>query len=307
MSGEASVVYPDAARARIWPTEGARFAGSLIVAGSAIAFSTAGLFTRLIAADVWTMLFWRGVFGGLFIAAYIVWRQRAASWAALSAIGRAGLLVASCSTIATICFVTALRQTTVADVTIIYATAPFLAAAIAFVWTRERPSRATLGASVVALAGVVVMCGSALSGGHSLGDLLALGMTALMALMMVVIRKHRHVSMLPAACLSAFACTVAVVPLAHPASVMTEDLVLLGLFGTTQFGLGLLLLTIGSRLISATRASLLANLELPLAPLWVWLAFGEIPSEPTYIGGALVCVAVVLDLVADQLRPHQTC
>jgi hypothetical protein len=43
----------------------------LIVAVSAIAFSTAGLFTRLISTDVWTMLFWRGLFGGLLIAAYI--------------------------------------------------------------------------------------------------------------------------------------------------------------------------------------------------------------------------------------------
>jgi drug/metabolite transporter (DMT)-like permease len=305
VSGDASVINRDTSLARIWPAETARFAGSLIVAVSAIAFSTAGLFTRLIAADVWTMLFWRGVFGGLLIAAFIVWRERVATWAAIRAIGRAGLLVAACSTIATICFVTALRRTTVADVTIIYATAPFLAAGIAFVWTRERPSRATLGASALALAGVVVMCGSALSGGHALGDLLALGMTVLMALMMVVIRKNRHVSMLPAAGLSAFACAIAVLPLAHPASVMPEDLVLLGLFGTTQFGLGLLLLTIGSRLISAARASLLANLELPFAPLWVWLAFGEIPSEPTYIGGVLVCAAIVLELVADQLRPHQ--
>ena len=121
----------------------------------------------------------------------------------------------------------------------------------------------------------------------------------------VVIRKHRQVSMLPAACLSAFSCAVAVFPLAHPTDVVTRDLILLGLFGTTQFGLGLLLLTIGSRLISATRASLLANLELPFAPLWVWLAFDEVPSRLTTIGGGIVLAAVLLDLVADQMRPHQ--
>ena len=64
-----------------------------------------------------------------------------------------------------------------------------------------------------------------------------------------------------------------------------------------------MLLTIGSRLISATRASLLVNLELPFAPLWVWLAFGEVPSQATAIGGGIVCVAVVLDLVADRALP----
>jgi drug/metabolite transporter (DMT)-like permease len=280
--------------------------GSLIVAVSAVAFSTAGLFTRLVSVDVWTMLFWRGVFGGLLVAAFIAWRERAAIGSAILAVGWAGLLTAACSTLATICFITALRETTVADVTVIYATAPFIAAAIAWVWTRERPGRATLAASVLAFIGVMIMYDGALSAGQMLGDLLALVMTALMALMMVIIRRYRHVSMLPAACLSAFACAVAVLPWAHPAAVTGGDLGLLILFGTTQFGLGLLLLTIGSRLIPATRTSLLANLELPFAPLWVWLAFGELPSRLTVVGGGIVCAAVLLDLVAAYKRrdPH---
>jgi drug/metabolite transporter (DMT)-like permease len=302
MTSTVSTIDSPVTLTRVRTGEAPRSAGSLIVAVSAIAFSTAGLFTRLISADVWTMLFWRGLFGGLLIAGYIAWRERGAIRASFAAIGRAGLLTASCSTIGTICFITALRETTVADVTVIYATAPFLAAGIAWAWTRERPGRSTLVASSLALFGVVVMCGAALSMGHVLGDILALAMTALMALMMVVIRKNRQVSMLPAACLSAFACAVAVFPLAHPTDVTTLDLIRLGLFGTTQFGLGLLLLTIGSRLISATRASLLANLELPFAPLWVWLAFGEVPSQLTSIGGGIVLSAVLLDLMADQMR-----
>jgi len=276
--------------------------GSLLVVVAAVAFSTAGLFTRLVATDVWTILFWRGLFGGLLIACYIGWKCRAATPAAFVSIGWAGLSAAACSTVATICFVTALRQTTVADVTIIYATAPFLAATIAFVWMRERQRRVTLAASGLALLGVVVMFGGALSAGHVLGDVLALTMTDLMALMMVIIRKNRQVSMLPAACLSAFGCALAVLPLAHPADVTAPEFIWLGLFGTTQFGLGLLLLTNGSRLISATRASLLANLELPLAPLWVWLAFGEVPSQLTCVGGAIVLIAVLADFRADGRR-----
>jgi drug/metabolite transporter (DMT)-like permease len=287
------------------PDRDTRRAGFLLVTAAAVAFSTAGLFTRLIASDVWTMLFWRGVFGGLLIAGYIAWRHRAATPRVFVSIGRAGMLAATCSTVGTICFVTALRQTTVADVTVIYATAPFIAALIAWMWTRERQSRTTLAASGLALLGVVAMFGAALSAGHALGDFLALAMTVLMASMMVIIRHNRQVSMLPAACLSAFACALVVVPLAHPSDVTTQDLTRLGLFGTTQFGLGLLLLTIGSRLISATRASLLANLELPFAPLWVWLAFGEVPSQLTCVGGGVVFAAVLLDLAADQRRPRQ--
>ena len=140
--------------------------GALIVAASAVAFSTAGLFTRLIDADVWTMLFWRGLSGGLLIMACIAWQHRAGTATAFAAIGRAGLVVAACSTVATICFISALRATTVADVTILYATAPFIAAALAWIWLRETPPVATLLASLLGLIGVAVMGSGALSGGH---------------------------------------------------------------------------------------------------------------------------------------------
>ena len=280
------------------PPERHPIAGPLLILGSALAFSTAGLFTRLLHTDVWTMLFWRGLFGGLFIAGFIAWRERGATATAFRAIGRPGLLAGACSTLATICFINALRLTTVADVTIIYATAPFIAAAIAWLWLRQREGWLTLLASLLALFGVVIMVNAAVSDGHLAGNVLALVMTGLMALMMVLVRRHRGTSMLPASCLSALACAVVVWPVAQPMAVSVPEFLMLALFGITQFGLGLLLLTLGSRLISATRASLLANVELPVAPFWVWLAFGELPGLPTLIGGGIVLLAVALEMAA---------
>ncbi len=49
-------------------------------------------------------------------------------------------------------------------------------------------------------------------------------------------------------------------------------------------------------MISALRTALLANLELPCAPLWVWLAFGEVPAPLTFVGGGIVCLAILLEL-----------
>lgn len=45
------------------------YTGVLFLALAAICWSTAGLFTRLIAQDPWTILFWRGVFGALLTGA----------------------------------------------------------------------------------------------------------------------------------------------------------------------------------------------------------------------------------------------
>jgi drug/metabolite transporter (DMT)-like permease len=259
---------------------------------AAVAYSTAGFFTRLIHLDPWTILFWRGMFAGLFIAGCLLWRYRRGTWAAVRAIGWPGLAAASFSTLATIFFINAFRRTSVADVTIIFATAPFMTAALAWLWIGERESWTTLVASTGALIGVIVMVGGAVMEGHLFGDLLAFGMTMSMALVMIIIRRHRDTPMLPAAGLSAFLCPLAVAPVAHPAAVGPTDLFNLALFGVTQFGLGLLLLTLGARLISATESALMNALEGPLAPFWVWLAFREVPPASTLAGGVIVMIAV---------------
>jgi drug/metabolite transporter (DMT)-like permease len=282
---------------------GSRWLGVTLVVLSACAFSTAGFFTRLIDTDVWTMLFWRGLFGGLFIAGYVIWRERAGALVASRRIGLPGLVAAGCSTAATICFINALRQTTVADVLVINATAPFITAGLAWAWTGERERWTTLAASAVALLGVVVTVGAAIGSGRLFGDVLALAMTILISAMMVVIRRYRAVSMLPAAALSAFLCALVVWPWAAPASATGWNFVDLILFGTTQFGLGLLLLTVGTRLISAPRSALIGALETPLAPALVWLAFGEVPSPATALGGAIVLAAVVGDLSVTREQP----
>lgn len=274
--------------------------GAVLVVLSAFAFSAAGYFTRLIDVDVWTMLFWRGVFGGLFIAGYVVLRDGSGAFDTVRRIGKVGLLAAACSALATICFINALRETTVADVLVINATAPFVTAGLAWAWTGARERRSTFVASSVALLGVVVTVVDAFDSGRLLGNALALLMTVLISAMMVAIRRQRAVCMLPAAALSAFLCALMVWPWAAPGSVTAEDIGNLYLFGTLQFGLGLLLLTLGTRLISASRSALIGALETPLAPALVWLAFGEAPSLMTCLGGAIVLAAVVADLVVTK-------
>jgi len=276
--------------------------GILLALASAVAFSTAGLFTRLITVDAWTILFWRGLFAGLFIGGYVIWQHRARTLAAIRAIGWIGFIPVACTSLSTICFINALRLTDVADVVVIAATAPFVTAALGWLWTGERESRVTLGVSAVALAGVALMFDVSLSRDHLVGNLLACAMTVLISIPKVVIRHKREISMLPAASLGAFGCALAVLPVASPAAPSAADFAYLVLFGTSQFGLGLLLITIATRLISATRSALIESLDTPLAPLWVWLAFGETPRLMTCIGGVVVMLAVIVDMLLSSRR-----
>lgn len=77
----------------------------------------------------------------------------------------------------------------------------------------------------------------------------------------------------------------------------------LAIFGAGQIGLGLILLTIGARLIPAAQVALISLLEVVLGPLWVWLAVGERPGITTVIGGAIVVAAVILQ-VRDGSAPR---
>jgi hypothetical protein len=72
-------------------------------------------------------------------------------------------------------------------------------------------------------------------------------MALCMAIMMLIIRDRNQTPMLPAACLSALLCPVA----ASPLDVSMIDLLKLFLFGTAQFGLGLIFLTIGGQIVCA--------------------------------------------------------
>lgn len=91
-------------------------------------------------------------------------------------------------------------------------------------------------------------------------------------------------------------------PFASPAAISAHDLGNLALFGIVSFGLGLVLYTIGARHLHAARTALISSLDTPLAPLWVWLAFAERPAAASLVGGAIVMLAVVANVVSEPTR-----
>ncbi|MCW2086592.1 UNVERIFIED_ORG: drug/metabolite transporter (DMT)-like permease [Bradyrhizobium japonicum] len=274
--------------------------GIALVIAAAIAWSTAPFFTRLLPFDPWTILFWRGVFAGSLISVFLVAMQgRAALWQ-LVVPGRGSLLVASLSALGMISFIPALQMTNVMNVAVLIATQPFVAAALAWLWLGEAATWRTLIASLIAFAGVVITVGGVQAG----ADLGGLALSCLMVLaissMTVVIRRHRQTSMVAAAALSNFMGSLVSLPFAHDiAHVGGNNLAILAMFGCLQVALGLTFYMLGSRLLPSGQASLIATLETPLMPFWIWVAFREVPAVHALIGGALVIGAVVADIAGD--------
>ena len=270
--------------------------GLVMVTASAVAWSTAGFFTRLIALDSWTLLFWRGVFATAGMLAFMLATQGKAAFGQFAKLRGPGWLFALISGAGMIVYITSLTLTTVAHVSIIYCIVPFVAAGMAWLVMRERPSQVAIAASFVALIGVVVMVGFGGREGSIAGDLLAVVMTIGMAGMMVITRKHHDIPILAAACLSALLSSLACWPLASHAMPTPIELGELVLFGLINSALGIALFTLGARRIPAIETALIGALDAPLAPVWVWLAFGETPGRNTILGGILVFGAVLANI-----------
>lgn len=278
-------------------------AGVALVLVSTVAWSTAGFFMRLIALDGWTILAWRGVFGALAALAFVAAVEGRNTAAAFVAIGGRGLLFCLLSTGGMVTFLMALTLTSVAHVAILNATIPLFTAGLARLVLKEPLTRATLVASLVALGGAALAVGTGIAHGDWRGD----GLAALMALClagMVVVGRGATVPIVPATCLSSLLGSAVSLPFAGTLAVSPGDLLSLALFGVTTLGLGLILFTLGAARIPAAQTALIGALDAPLAPLWVWLAFGEVPGTAALAGGAIVVAAVVGNILADA-RPAQ--
>ena len=279
--------------------------GQLAVALAAVAWSTAGLFQRELTVGTATQLAGRAAFAFVALLVYIGVAQSEGLVEAFRSIGRPGIGVAICMATASGCFIVALNHTTVAHVLFTQAISPLLAAVLAWLVLGERVTGRVWAAMGIAIAGVALMIGGP-GGSDALGDAVALLMSFSFAVAIVITRRHRHVSMAPATCLAQLLLVVVAVPFAHPAAIGAHDLFYLVLLGGFQMGVGLALFAAGARLIAAAEVALITLLEVVLGPLWVWFAFSETPDTATLVGGAVVLLAVVVQVAGDLRLPVRT-
>ena len=120
--------------------------------------------------------------------------------------------------------------------------------------------------------------------------------------MIVITRYRRDVSMLPATCASQALVILFLAPFASFGSATRSDWGIFFALGVFQMGLGLALLTVGARLLPSAEVALFSLLEIVLGPLWVWLAYSERPSTATFVGGAVVTAAVVVQATASEMH-----
>ncbi|NQW11456.1 MAG: DMT family transporter [Alphaproteobacteria bacterium] len=252
------------------------------------------LIMRLVGAEPWTTLFWRGAMMTVgFVLLALVW-YRGRTVAAIRAIGGLGLLISVIWTCNTVFFVVSISLTSVANTLIIVALAPLFAAVIGIAALGEPVRPRTWLAIAVAFAGIAVIFADGWRTGALVGDLAAVGTAVGLAAHFVLVRAARPVDMTPAVGLSGITTALAGLVGAHSLALPPEGVLMMAGLGILILPLSFAMITLAPLYIPAAEVSLVLLLETVLGPLWVWLALAEDPGPRTLIGGGVVLAALLL-------------
>ena len=265
-------------------------------------WSIAGLVVRLMhEATEWQILFYRSLALVVTLLIFIGLRNHGKLIETFLLAGFHAYMAGAFLSIGFACWIFAMTHTTIANALFVLSAAPFLAAILARLFLGEKVKRSTWLYMILASAGVAVMVGEGAKIGTLSGNLYALGAAMGFAAFTVTLRKGKAVDMTPAVCWAGIWGTfIAAFMLAGSQlsfSLSTHDVLLCGLLGFVQVGLGLILFTAGSRYVPAAEITLLSLTEVVLGPIWVWIGVGETPSQLTLLGGAIVLSAIVAQAI----------
>ncbi len=292
-----AIVYAPGMRipppAAVIPTVRRGYAMFLMVVSSVV-ISFGGLISRMIEdADASQINFYRSTSLVITFAAVFAFTHRGRTVSDFRKIGLSGVFASLSLTVAGIAFMQALANTTVANTMFTLASIPFLTAALAWIFLREGLKAVTLVTMIVAAAGVMMMVADGIGLGELYGNAMALVTALGFSGFAVIVRRNRHIDMLPALILSAaFICLISLALRYDDLMIPWRDIVLCIIWGAGLSGIGNCLFIIASRHLVAGELTLFMLLEFALSPLWVWLVVSEAPTLWALAGGTLVILSV---------------
>ncbi|MGB1446398.1 MAG: DMT family transporter [Arenicellales bacterium] len=290
------------------PTTSHQMKGVLLCLCGIVLLSPDSLLLRLIGADLWTLAFWRGGLSAVGLAvAVLLMEGRQPGQQQLLRLTRQGVVVAVSFAIANLAFIFSIQNTAVANTLVIMSLSPLFAALLSYFFFREPISTGTWLAAVAIFLGLTMVFYGSLATGGVVGDLAALVTSLCVAISLVLMREHRDISMVPALAWSSGLACLAALPFALPASLSGTALILMLVLGLIVLPASLTMIGLAPRYLPAPEVSLILRLEALLAPLWVWLVLGEVPSRQTLIGGGIILATLIcLSLYTIRMQRGRT-
>ena len=266
----------------------------LLIASSSLLISINGFMLRSIeAANEWQVIFGRQIFFTPAILLVLALRYRGQLIRMFIDAGWVGVAAGICLGLANPTVILAMTHTTIANALFTLSASPLITAVLAWIILRESISKITLIAIAVAMIGISMMLADGLGGGSIAGNLLALLCAFFFSLFVIFLRLGKDRNMLPTSVLGgAVGALVGLAGAGWDYHLSVHDGLLCLLWGGGIVTVVHFLFIQGTRYVPSAEIMLITLIEFILGPMWVWLGFGERPSNMALIGGGLVLAAV---------------
>lgn len=271
------------------------FIGGFLCLASGLCFSSGGYFVRSVSIDGWEIIFFRCLFAAITIIVLLVVRERERAIRVMWSAGWPSVVVGFTTAWAIIAYVLAIRMTLVANVIAIMTTSTVMVALLAGPMLGERVALRTWLAMLASLLGIGVMFSGSTGAGSVYGNLLAVSIAIAIAVQTLFARRHHGLRMETSVIVAAFVAGLVALPLALPLEATTRELGIMALFGGVQLAGALVLYFQAARFLPAPVLIFVVLIDAVFAPIWVWLAFDEVPGNPTFAGAGIILAAVLVN------------
>jgi len=278
-----------------------KFKGQLAVLATAVLWSTSGIAIKV---NIWHPMVIAG-FRSLLAAVFmlvvrLVTRTRIDKQNERFPFWAASFAFASCM----ICFITANKLTTSANVIMLQYSAPVWAALLGWVLVREKPHWEHWGALVLVSSGLFLFFRDGLSVGSHLGDAISILSGVFLGASSVFLRMMKKGSPQDAMIMSQVIVALVCTPFffLFPPAIDPTVVISISFLGIFQAGLASVTFSYGIKRISAVQAMLIAAAEPILNPIWVLIIIGEKPSLTALAGGIIILAAVVSSSLISKYR-----
>ena len=268
-------------------------------------WSLAGVVVKsLEQATEWQINFYRCISLALFVAIVTLIRYRRSTLAVLRVGGFKTVVAGALLSGAMLCNVVALKYTTVAVAVFVMAAAPILAALLGKIFLAEQVSARVWASIAMAVAGIAIMVGGRLQVGDTIGVAVAVLGIVFFGIYAVTLRVGKNVDMTPAVLYGGAIGAVVSLSVSIGTGVGLVipwiEAMWCSLLGVVQLGLGSVLFALAAQGVPAVQLTLFALGEPLLAPVWVWLMLGDLPTAATLTGGAILFAALALQISATK-------
>ncbi|MBL7975803.1 MAG: DMT family transporter [Candidatus Kapabacteria bacterium] len=192
-------------------------------------------------------------------------------------------------------YVTANKLTTNANAIVLQYTAPIYVALFGAWFLKERLRTIDILTTLVVLGGIALFFLDKLTNDSLLGIIVALLSGLTMGWMALFVRKQKDGSSLESLLLGNLLTACIGIPFMVTNTVPdSTGLLYIAILGAVQIGVPYILYSIALKKATALEGVLMTMLEPILSPLWVLLALNELPGTMSFIGGAIVIIAVLI-------------